>query len=519
MPGVKLDAYKFTQLAADVTRAADSKDTLECRAPYDGSIIGHIPAGGEADAELAVSCARAAQAGWAARPLGERTAIFLRFHDLLLERQNEVLDLIQIETGKARRHAFEEVLDTAIVSRHYALHAAPLLRPHRRKGALTLLTKTWEFRVPIGAVGFIVPWNYPLNLAITDAVPALIAGNTGVLRPDPQTSFTALWAVRLLREAGLPQDVLQVITGDGPALGAALCRRVDFVMFTGSSRTGRAVGQAAAARLAGFSLELGGKNPMLVLADADLPAAVEGAVTGSFVGAGQVCVSTERIYVHESLFAQFVEEFVKRTSQLKLGAALDFSMDVGSLVSERVLRTVEEHVRDAVQHGAMLAAGGRRRPDLGPLFYEPTILTGVHPEMKVYREETFGPVVSVYPFDTEGQAVELANASCYGLSASIWTRGTGRALRLARQIQAGCVNINEAYSATWGSVDSPMGGMKESGTRPRHGAEGLLKYTESQTVAVQRLLPIGPRRGVDPEAYARWMTRLLKFVKATRLLG
>ena len=299
-----------------------------------------------------------------------------------------------------------------------------LLRPRRRRGALPLLTRTWEFRTPVGVVGFFVPWNYPLNLAITDAVPALMAGNTGVLKPDPQTSFTALWAVELLREAGLPPDVLPVVTGEGPVIGPALVERVDYVMFTGSVRTGRMVGSRAAERLIGCSLELGGKNPMIVLEDADLEAAVDGAVNGCFVGAGQVCISIERIYVHESLFEAFVRRFAERTKSLRLGAALDYSVDVGSLTSGRQLEAVEQHVRDALEKGATLAAGGRRRPDLGPLFYEPTILTNVREGMQLYAEETFGPVVSVYPFRDEEDAIARANATRYGLSASIWTRST-----------------------------------------------------------------------------------------------
>jgi acyl-CoA reductase-like NAD-dependent aldehyde dehydrogenase len=400
-----------------------------------------------------------------------------------------------------------------VVSRYYAVRAEKLLRPRRRKGALAGLTKTWEFRAPVGVVGFIIPWNYPLNLAVTDAVPALLAGNTAVLKPDHQATYTALWAVDLLIEAGLPPNVLQVVSGDGRLLGPVLGERVDYLMFTGSTRTGKMVAQQAAARLIGCSLELGGKNPLIVLEDADIERAVDGAVRGCFVGAGQVCVSIERIYAHESIFDAFLGRFGERTRALRLGAALDYSMDVGSLTSEAQLRTVETHVRDAVEKGAKVVAGGRRRPDLGPLFYEPTILADVREGMLVYDGETFGPVVSVYPFSDETQAVKLANASPYGLSASIWTRDTGRGVRLAARIRSGSVNVNEAYAAAWGSVDSPAGGMKESGLEPRHGREGILKFTEAQTVAVQRLLPIAPPPGMDPAVHARWMTRLLKMVR------
>jgi succinate-semialdehyde dehydrogenase / glutarate-semialdehyde dehydrogenase len=515
----KVNSLLFEGSLRHVTHVEEVNEWIPVRAPYSGEILGRIPAGGAADVQLAVARARGAQPAWAARSFADRAQVFLRFHDLLLERQAEVLDIIQWETGKARRHAFEEVLDTAIVARYYALHAGAMLRPRRRRGALPLLTKAWEFHAPIGVVGFIMPWNYPLNLAITDAVAALMAGNTGVLKPDPQASFTALWAVALLREAGLPPDVLPVVTGEGPIAGSALADAADFLMFTGGTATGRVVAQKAAGRLIGCSLELGGKNPMLVFADADLDAAVDGAVRGCFVGAGQVCVSIERIYVEAPVFERFVSRFAERTKKLAVGAALDFSMDVGCLTSERQLSVVRDHVGDAVAKGAEVIAGGRDRPDLGPLFYEPTILTGVRPEMKVYAEETFGPVVSIYRFSSEEQAIELANATRYGLSASVWTRDTGRGVGVARRIRAGSVNVNEAYAATWGSVDSPVGGRKDSGMRPRHGLEGLLKYTETQTVAVQRLLPVGPRADTDAARYARWMTRLLSLVRWTRVLG
>jgi acyl-CoA reductase-like NAD-dependent aldehyde dehydrogenase len=237
---------------------------------------------------------------------------------------------------------------------------------------MPLLTRTGEVGSPIGVVGFIAPWNFPLILGITDAIPALIAGNCAVVKPDPQTSFTALWAVKLLREAGLPADVLSVVTGEGAVAGQALVDGADFIMFTGSNRIGRLIAARAGERLVGCSLELGGKNPMVVLADADLEAAVEGAVRGCFAGAGQVCVSIERIYVHRSLFPRFLGLLAERTRSLKLGAAFDYSVDVGSLTTERQLQRVEEHVGDALEKGARLVVGGRRRPDLGPLFYEPT---------------------------------------------------------------------------------------------------------------------------------------------------
>ncbi len=511
-------ATLLDRLRSQITLAVGPRETIAVNAPYTGTTIGAIPAGTAADVELAVQRARAAQTSWSRRTFAERGRIFLRFHDLLLERQDEVLDLIQWETGKARRHAFEEILDTATVTRYYARRAQRLLRPRRRKGALPLLTRTRELKSPIGVVGLIVPWNYPLNLAVTDAVPALMAGNAAVLKPDVQSSFTALWAIDLLRQAGLPPDVLGIVTGEGPLLGPALGELADYLMFTGSTRTGRLVARQAAERLIGCSLELGGKNPMIVLADADLDRAVEGAIQGCFASAGQVCVSIERIYVHRSIAERFLGRLVARTSALKLGASLDYTMEMGSLTGERQLRHVEEHVRDAVKKGAVVLTGGRSRPDLGPLFYEPTILSSVTGQMQVYAEETFGPVVSVYPFSSEAEAVERANATRYGLNASIWTRNAAHGARLAEQIRAGIVNVNESYAAAWGSVDAPCGGLKESGLRPRHGAEGILKFTESRTVAVQRLIPVGTPDWMEAAVHARWMTRLMKLLRWIRVL-
>jgi acyl-CoA reductase-like NAD-dependent aldehyde dehydrogenase len=514
----KFDGKILDRLLKGVTLAS-VRDPIPVSIPYTGEVLGVVPAGQEDDVRYAVELARQAQSGWAAQTYSARAAILLRFHDLLLKRQDQILGLIQLENGKARLHAFEEVMDTAIVARYYAFRGERFLRPRRRNGALILLTQTWEQHVPVGVVGFIVPWNYPLNLSMTDAIPALLAGNTVVLKPDPQTSFTALWGADLLREAGLPPGVMNVVTGEGPVAGAALPKYVDYVMFTGSGRTGRLVAGQAADRLIGCSLELGGKNPMIVLEDADLEAAVDGAVRGCFVGAGQVCISIERIYVQRSLYQRFVDRFGERTRALKLGAALDYSVEIGSLTSERQLRTVESHVQDAVAKGATVVAGGKRRPDLGPLFYEPTILTGVTEPMIPYAAETFGPVVSVYPFDSENEAIRLANNTPYGLSSSVWTRNTSRGRRVASQLRAGSVNVNEAYVAAWGSVDSPIGGQKESGLRCRHGEEGILKFTETQTVAIQRLLPIAPLPSMTRDAYARMMTFLLRMMRRLPFLS
>jgi len=253
---------------------------------------------------------------------------------------------------------------------------------------------------------------------------------------------------------------------------------------------------------------------MIVCEDAGMEAAVEGAIRGCFTAAGQLCVSIERIYVHESRFEPFAQRFAARAAELRIGAALDYSVDFGSLTSPRQLAKVQEHVQDAVDKGATLLAGGHARPEFGPLFYEPTILTNVREGMKVFAEETFGPVVSLYKFRTEQEAVEQANATSYGLNASVWSRNTRRAIELAQKIRAGSVNVNEAYQAAWGSVDSPIGGMKESGIGRRHGEEGILKFTEVQTISLQRF-PVVPPRGWSWADFAKWLIRLLKLLRHT----
>lgn len=316
-----------------------------------------------------------------------------------------------------------------------------------------------------------------------------------------------------MREAGLPEGLYAVVYGDGATLGPPLFDVSDYLQFTGSTATGRLVAKEAGTRLTGCSLELGGKNPMLVLSDVDLESAVMGAVRGCFASAGQLCVSIERIYVHESIYARFLSALVAATKAIRLGTRLDWSYDVGSLASEKQLRTVESHVQDAVAKGAKLECGGKRRPDLGPLVYEPTLFTGVKPGMTLYAEETFGPVVSIYPVGSNHEAVERANDTRYGLSASIWSRDTELARRMATRLQCGTVTINETYVAGWASVEAPMGGFKDSGLGRRHGDEGILKYTESQNVTVQRGMPLAPPKGVPAEAFARWFTGALKAVK------
>lgn len=511
-----IDPLLSVRLARRVRAAADAQP-FDCVTPFTGGVIAQLPTSTVADVEHAYDAARDAQSRWAARIVGDRAKILLRYHDLILTNRDELLDLIQLESGKTRRHAFEEILDVAGVCRHYARKAPDYLRPRRHLGAIPGLTQSTELHQPRGVVGVVGPWNYPLSMSITDALPALVAGNAVVLRPDEKASLTALRAVELLDRAGLPAGVLQVVLGPGPTIGEAVLDRADYVMYTGSTTTGRKVAERAAARLVGASLELGGKNAMYVADDANLKRAAESAVRSCFSSAGQLCISTERLILHERIADDFLKHFLARVSRMTLGAELDWGVDMGSLISQAQLDRVTQHVEDARAKGATVLAGGHPRPELGPYFYEPTVLEGVTKAMDCRMAETFGPVVSVYRVSGDEEAVALANDTDYGLNASVWTTDTRRGKQLAARIRCGTVNVNEGYIAAWGSNGSPMGGMGDSGLGRRHGAEGILKYTESQNISVQRGTPFKVPSGVPEQVWARSMATGMRVMKRLRL--
>jgi succinate-semialdehyde dehydrogenase/glutarate-semialdehyde dehydrogenase len=507
----RLSATILARLAARAA-TAPGRATMAVESPFTREVLTEVPEGTPADVESACAAARAAQADWAALPVRERAAVLLRYHDLVLANAPEILDIIQLESGKARIHALEEVLDVAILARYYGHVAERFLSPARAQGALPLLTSTRVHRRPRGVVGVIAPWNYPFTLAIGDALSALAAGNGVVLKPDAQTPLSGLWAARLLEEAGLPRGLLHVVTGRGAALGAPLIEHSDFIMFTGSTATGRRVAAQCGDHLIGCAMELGGKNALLVLPDAPLWRTLPGVVQGITSSGGQLCVSIERIYVHDAAYDAFVPRLAERLGSLRLGASLTFADDMGSLASAEQLAKISAHVDDAAGKGAEVLAGGRPRPDLGPYFYEPTLLAGVTEDMELCRAETFGPVAAVYRCATVDEMIARANDSEYGLNASVWTRDTRAGREVAARIEAGTVNVNEAYSATWASA-APQGGWKRSGLGRRHGKEGLLKYTEPQTVSVERVLNISSPPLVRHAQYAAVMTQALRLLK------
>ena len=482
--------------------------------PFGGAAIVDLPQCTPADVDAAAARARAAQREWATVPVRERAAVFLRLHDLVLDARDELMDLIQVENGKARRDAFLEVGDIANTCRYYSRIAERALAPHRRTGLIPGLTSVQELHHPKGIVTVISPWNYPLSLGAGDTIPALLAGNAVVQKADNQTALTALFALDLARRAGLPEDLWQIVLGRGSSIGTSLLDAADFVMFTGSTASGRTIAREAGERLVDSSMELGGKNAMLVLDDADLGRTVEGAVRACFSSSGQLCISVERMYVADAVYDRFVPAFVDAVEAMRMGPGYDFGIQMGSLTSTEQLEVTTEHVDQAVSAGATVLAGGSARPDLGPFFFEPTVLTDVTPEMTLFAEETFGPVVSIYRVGSDDEAVERANETRYGLNASVWSRSARRGRDVAARLRSGTVNVNEAFAAAWGSIDAPMGGMGDSGMGRRHGVHGLTKYTESQTIARQRLVNLAPPiQKLGDDGFAAVMTASLRLLK------
>ncbi|WP_182355056.1 succinic semialdehyde dehydrogenase [Flaviflexus huanghaiensis] len=494
-----------------ITTAAH-RERAEVVSPLDGRSVTTYPVCEPDDVTLAVTRARRAQTSWQKTSSQDRAAVLSRLSQLVWDWEKELLDLIQGENGKVRSHAFEEISDVAMTASHYAKRAPALLKPTRVPGPLPLLSRATVHHHPLGVVAVISPWNYPFTLALSDALAALAAGNAVVVKPDSNTVLSALAAKVLVEKAGLPADLFHVVAGRGSVLGPPLIKNCDYLMFTGSTATGRKLAVQAGEELVGFSAELGGKNALLVLHDAPIRRAVKGAVKAVISNAGQLCISTERIYVEDAVWDTFVPRFVRAMKKVRVGADYAWSTDMGPLISADQLTTVSEHVEDAKAKGATVLAGGEPLPHIAPHAYAPTVLTDVTDDMVVARSETFGPVVSLYRVADTEEAIARANDSEYGLNASIWTNPV-RGQSVGARIEAGTVSINDAYVVAWASMHAPMGGMKASGIGRRHGDTGLLKYTEPQTVATSLVHPIQ----VPPLIGERGWSRIMRtFVKAWR---
>ncbi|TXL60801.1 succinic semialdehyde dehydrogenase [Aeromicrobium terrae] len=484
---------------------------------YTGDLLVELPQSSEADIEQAAAKAREAQAVWGSWPLKKRLDVMKRFHTLVIENQMLITDLIQAESGKNRRMAFEESCDVPMGTSHYIKRAPKVLKDRKHAGPVPVLSHSTEVRRPKGVVAIIAPWNFPFATGVSDTIPALIAGNGVVLKPDNKTALSPLLGIRLLEQAGMPEGLVQVVCGEGPDVGPTLLANADYVMFTGSTATGRIIGELAGQHLIDCCLELGGKNPMLVLDDANVDEAVHAALFGGFGNSGQICMHIERLYVHEKVYDEFRDKFVAATQAMKIGAEYGFGPDLGSLVSVDHKDRVASHVDDAVAKGATVLTGGKPRPDLGPAFYEPTILEGVTQDMLAGSMETFGPVVGLYKFSSDEEGIALANDTEYGLNASVWSTDAKRAQSVARRIESGNVNINDILATAYASKGTPSGGLKQSGVGARHGDQGLLKYTDAQNIAVLKKQVMEPQGKQTYDAYAKQTQTSLKLMRKLRL--
>ncbi|MFL6062604.1 MAG: succinic semialdehyde dehydrogenase [Marmoricola sp.] len=484
---------------------------------YTGELLVELPQSSPADIEQAFARARAAQRTWAATPLAQRLEVFKKAHTLFVDNAHLVADLIQAESGKNRRMALEETCDPPMVMSHYIKRAPKLLAPRRRGGPVPLVSSSTEVRIPKGVIGIIAPWNFPFATGLSDAIPALIAGNAVVVKPDNKTALSPLYGIRLLEEAGLPEGLFQVVCGEGPDVGPTLIDNANYVMFTGSTGTGRVIGERAGRNLIGCCLELGGKNPMIVLPDADLEETVQGALFGVFGNTGQICMHIERIYLPEPRYEEFRDKFVAAAEALVIGATYDFGPELGSLVSPDHRERVAAHVQDAVAKGATVLTGGNKRDDIGPAFFEPTVLEGVTTDMLAGSTETFGPVVALHRYTDVEEAIALANDTDYGLNASVWGKDLKAAHQVALRIESGNVNLNDALATAFASKGTPSGGVKQSGVGSRHGDSGLTKYTDVQNIGALKKQVMGARPGQDYADYAKSMLSGLKMMRRLRI--
>jgi acyl-CoA reductase-like NAD-dependent aldehyde dehydrogenase len=438
--------------------------------------------------EVGAAACRARQAfnNWRQASLKGRAKIMLAARDWLVDHDEEIVDIICSETGKPRTEALlAEVLYGCELLSFYVKNAEKFLGDEPHSPGLLKTKRVYVRYTPLGVVGIIAPWNYPFALTFGEVVPALMAGNAVILKPSEVTPLSGLLVERIFRECGLPEGLMQTLCGYGDT-GAALVDHCDAIAFTGSVATGKKVAQRAAERLIPVLLELGGKDPMIVLKDADLERAANGAVWGAFSNAGQICVSVERVYVEASIYEPFIAKVVEKTKSLRQGYEQQYGqIDVGAMIRPEQLLIVEAHVQEALSKGAKLLVGGRRNMSLQGLFYEPTVLVNVDHSMKIMREETFGPILPIMRVRDADEALRLANDSRYGLNASVWTRNVKSGKHLADRVESGVVCVNDCID-NYLALDVPFGGVKESGLGRRHGIWGIRQFCRTQTVLVDR---------------------------------
>ncbi|HMG43228.1 MAG TPA: aldehyde dehydrogenase family protein [Acidimicrobiales bacterium] len=493
------------------TTGTDAAATFETRDPRTGELIAEVPEHSAEEVQAAVERARSAFATWSRLTWDQRLDHVLAVRDLLLDRVDEVVEVICKETGKLEGEAvLAEVTATCELIEFYRKHGAKALRPARvPTGAMLPHKKAWRVFEPMGVVGVISPWNYPLTLAMTPTVTAVLAGNAVVLKPSEVTPLVGLEVGRLFAEAGAHPDLVQVVTGRGPTGDALVRAGVQKVAFTGSVRTGKLVMKAAADTLTPVLLELGGKDPMIVCDDANLERAANGAVWGAFTNSGQTCIAVERVYVQERVYDRFVDLVVDKTKALRQGVGA--GNDIGSMTFAPQVDIVSRHVDDALAKGARVLTGGQRVPDKAGLWYEPTVLVDVDHEMDVMREETFGPVLPIMAVADDDEAIRLANDSPYGLNSSVWSADGDRAEVLAGRVEAGNVCINDCL-VNYGVGGLPFGGVKDSGIGRVHGVEGLQAFSNVKSVLASRVaLKREPYWYPAPGWFQRTLLRVLRF--------
>jgi acyl-CoA reductase-like NAD-dependent aldehyde dehydrogenase len=468
-------------------KGPDGRRRLQLLSPATLEPIGTIDCMTPDDVRAVVAKARKAQPGWAALSFEERGKYMLRALEVLLAKQDDFIDVIKREGPKPRLDVVQmDIFPVCDALGFYARSAEKFLQTQKVElhGVLAATKDLYIMHKPMGVAAVISPWNGPFVLAIVPAIQALMAGNTVVIKPSSVTPMSGKLVEDLFRLAGLPEGVCNIVIGDSASGQALLEADIDKVTFTGSVSVGRHVAKTCAERLIPCTLELGGKDALIVCADANLDNAAGGAVAGGFVNTGQYCCGTERVYVVESVADEFIKKVVERTSRLK--QATDGDFDVGALFTPDQLETVEEHVADAVAKGARVLIGGRRNPNLKGLYYEPTVLVNVDHGMKVMTEETFGPVLPIRRVKDEDEAVRLANDSVYGLSASVWTENIDKGLDLARRVSSGSTNIND-MAVTFGVCEAPFGGVRHSGIGRSNGEYGLKGYCNVHPVIVDKM--------------------------------
>lgn len=503
-------------LAEKSNTSSTQMEQIDVINPVTQAVIGQIPITPPEAVAKAVERAHHAQRFWGKLAVKDRARLISKWRDLLYDHQEEGIRILRRENGKTDGGAFIEFMVVDNIAHYYIHNAARILKPDRRRPLFPIIQRATVLHKPRGVVGVISPWNYPLALPFMDSIAALMAGNAVILKPSEITPFIADFAVNLMHEAGIPQDLIQVVHGDG-STGAAIVEHVDYVQFTGSVAVGRKVGVRCAERLIPFSLELGGKDASIILNDADLDHTAAGLIAGAYENSGQMCISVDRAYVESGIYDRLIERIQHYAKDIILSAGDGLHVTVGSMTNSNELERVQTHIDDAVSKGAKILFGGKARPDIGPLFFEPTCLIDVDHSMDVLRHETFGPVLSIMRVANADEAVRLANDSQYGLSASIFSSDLNRAESIAARLNSGDVNINRPQFSA-GTPSVPFGGQKNSGLGRRNGPEGLLKYTASQSIITDRLwgtkpsVVIADETTVNLARKARSIRKLLPFL-------